>query len=81
MSRAPAGSFVFVPRGAPHCFQGVAEGPTRILVIFNPSGIEGFFDRFAELPAGPVDSAEFQRLGGAVGMNVVGPPLAKSDPL
>ena len=38
LSRAPAGSFVFVPRGMPHCFQGVAEGSTRILVIFNPSG-------------------------------------------
>lgn len=81
LSRAPAGSFVFVPRGMPHCFQGVAEGSTRILVIFNPSGMEGFFDRFAELPAGPVDPDEFQRLGGEVGMNVVGPPLAKSDPL
>jgi quercetin dioxygenase-like cupin family protein len=81
MSTAPAGSFVFVPRGAPHCFQNVRDEPARILVIFTPSGMERFFDRFAELPDGPVDPSSFRTLGSEVGMDVVGPPLAKSDPL
>ncbi|GAC1439150.1 MAG: hypothetical protein NVSMB51_16580 [Solirubrobacteraceae bacterium] len=32
LHRAPAGSFVFVPRGTPHCFQSVGDRPARILV-------------------------------------------------
>lgn len=78
---APQGAFVFVPRGTAHCFQNVGEEPARIIVVFTPSGMEGFFDRFAELPAGPVDPDVFRRLGADVGMNVLGPPLAVSDPL
>lgn len=70
---APAGSFVFVPRGTPHCFQNAGERPARILVLFTPSGMEGFFDRFAALPA--FDPGAFSTLGAEVGMDVVGPPL------
>lgn len=77
---APEGSFVFVPRGTRHCFQNVGAEPARILVMFTPSGMEAFFDRFAALPDGPVDPGVFQRIGSEVGMNVVGPPLAVSDP-
>jgi len=76
---APAGSFVFVPRGTVHCFQNVGDGPARILVIFNPAGMEPFFDQFAELPT--ADPEAFARLGAEGGMKVVGPPLAVSDPL
>jgi quercetin dioxygenase-like cupin family protein len=75
---APAGSFVFVPRGTPHCFRNVGERPARILVLFTPSGMERFFDRFAALPAGPPDPDAFRRLGAEAGMEVVGPPLAAS---
>jgi len=75
---APAGSFVFVPRGTPHCFQNVGEGPARILVLFTPAGMEGFFDRFASLPDGPVAPEVFRSIGREVGMEVVGPPLAAS---
>lgn len=78
---APQGSFVFVPRGVPHCFQNVGDTPATILVLFTPSGMETFFDRFAELPDGPVDPDVFARLGRDAGMDVVGPPLAVSDPL
>ncbi len=72
---APTGTFVFVPRGTPHCFQNPGDTPTRILVLFTPAGMERFFDRFAALPAGPPDPAAFGALGEAVGMQVVGPPL------
>jgi quercetin dioxygenase-like cupin family protein len=81
ISHAPAGAFVFVPRGVAHCFQNVADGPARILVIFTPSGMERFFDRFAALGTGPVDPSAFASIGREVGMTVVGPPLAVSDPL
>lgn len=81
ISDAPQGSFVFVPRNVPHCFQNNGDVPARILVLFTPAGMEAFFDRFAELPDGPVDPGVFARLGRDVGMDVVGPPLAVSDPL
>jgi quercetin dioxygenase-like cupin family protein len=78
LHEAPAGSFVFVPRGVPHCFQNTGEGPARILVLFNPSGMEAFFDAFSALPE--FDPAAFARIGATVGMEVVGPPLAVSHP-
>jgi quercetin dioxygenase-like cupin family protein len=46
-SAAPTGSFVFIPRGTPHCFTNPAETLARILVMFTPSGMEEFFERFA----------------------------------
>jgi quercetin dioxygenase-like cupin family protein len=72
---APAGSFVFVPRGTPHCFQNVGAEPARIIVMFTPSGMERFFDRFATLPPGPVDPDAFRSIGAEAGMDVVGPPM------
>jgi quercetin dioxygenase-like cupin family protein len=77
---APAGSFVFVPRGTPHGFQNIGDEPARILVMFTPAGMERFFDSFAALPDGAAIPEAFRRLGGEVGMDVVGPPLAVSDP-
>ena len=80
LATAPAGSFVFVPRGVPHNFQNVGTSDARILVIFTPSGMERFFDRFAELQPGESVAEAFRTLGAEVGMEVVGPPLAKSHP-
>jgi quercetin dioxygenase-like cupin family protein len=77
ITSAPAGSFVFVPRGTPHCFQNIGSAPARILVLFTPSGMERFFDRFAQLPA--FDPSAFGTIGGEVGMEVLGPPLAQQS--
>ena len=72
---APAGSFVFVPRGSAHCFQNIGDTPARILVLFTPAGMEGFFERFAALTPADVGPDAFQRAGAPVGMEVLGPPL------
>lgn len=80
LEHAPAGTFVFVPRGVPHCFQNDGEQPARILVLFTPAGMERFFDAFARLPDGASPREAFATIGGAVGMEVVGPPLAVSHP-
>jgi hypothetical protein len=50
-----------------------------MLVMFAPAGIEGFFDRLSELTA--FDPDAFRRVGAEVGTDMVGPPLAESDPL
>jgi len=76
---APAGSFVFIPRGAPHTWQNVGDGRARMLIHFTPSGMERFFDGFAALETPGL--AAFETVGAEVGMDVVGPPLAESDPL
>jgi quercetin dioxygenase-like cupin family protein len=76
---APAGSFVFIPRGAPHTWQNVGDGRARMLIHFTPSGMERFFDGFAALATPGL--AAFETVGAEVGMDVVGPPLAESDPL
>jgi quercetin dioxygenase-like cupin family protein len=76
-AEAPAGTFVFVPRGVAHAFQNVGDGPARILVLFTPAGMERFFDTFATLTAGP---DAFTTAGREAQMAVVGPPLAVSDP-
>lgn len=39
---APAGSFVFLPRGRPHRLQATGQ-PARLLLITVPGGIEAYF--------------------------------------
>jgi quercetin dioxygenase-like cupin family protein len=79
LQAAPAGSFVFIPRGTPHTWQNVGDGPARMLIHFTPSGMERFFDGFAALETpGP---AAFEEVGAEVGVAVVGPALAQSDPV
>jgi hypothetical protein len=49
-------------------------------VIFTPAEMERFFERFAELPDDASPREAFTTLGSEAGMDVVGPPLAESDP-
>jgi quercetin dioxygenase-like cupin family protein len=75
-SEAPAGTFVYVPRGVPHAFRNVGEGTARVLVQFTPSGeMEGFFERMAAMTPEEIEPATFGALGAAAGMEITGPPL------
>ena len=74
-SVADAGSFVFVPRETPHAFRNDGDEPARILVLFTPSGMEAFFESFAEVAPEELGPETFVREGAPVGMKVVGPPL------
>jgi quercetin dioxygenase-like cupin family protein len=73
------GSFVFIPRGLAHTWQIIGEKPGRVLITFSPAGMEGFFDRLSSLEE--FDPEAFRAAGAEHGMDVVGPPLAESDPL
>jgi quercetin dioxygenase-like cupin family protein len=75
---APAGSFVFVPRGAVHTWQNAGDSAARMLVLFTPSGMERFFERFAAL--GIPGPETFREAAEGTGMEIVGPPLAVSHP-
>jgi hypothetical protein len=76
---APAGSFVFIPRGTPHCFRNTGDEPAHLLVMFSPSGMERFFEGMATFPDGPVDQAAYRALAASAGMDVVGPPMGPDD--
>jgi mannose-6-phosphate isomerase-like protein (cupin superfamily) len=75
------GGMAFGPRGTPHCFQNVGDAPGRLLVITTPSGLERFFEQFAELLPGPVDRDRLAEVGYTNWIEFVGPPLAVSDPI
>ena len=78
---APAGSFVFIPKGLTHTWQNAGEEPARLLVGFTPAspGMEGFFERAAQLPDATRLAEAFRDFAGEAGMEVLGPPLAQSD--
>jgi quercetin dioxygenase-like cupin family protein len=68
------GSFVFIPRGAPHTFKtcGVAS---RKLNFYFPAAMVGYFDALATaLAGGLVDEAELGRIAREHAMEIVGPP-------
>jgi|SRR3954451_19054691 mannose-6-phosphate isomerase-like protein (cupin superfamily) len=78
---AQPGTFAFIPRGVTHTWQSVGDEPGRLLVILAPAGLDRFFQRFAEATGYASAEEAFRGLGSEAGMDVVGPPLALSDPL
>jgi mannose-6-phosphate isomerase-like protein (cupin superfamily) len=62
---APVGSFVVIPRGVIHQPSNPGTEPTRVLLIFSPSGMEHFFEEAAEkripLQAVPTDPQVLKR--------------------
>jgi hypothetical protein len=53
-----AGDTAFVPRGVPHCFKNSSHRPARVLILFTPGDIEGFFDCGRPLANGSAPSDE-----------------------
>jgi quercetin dioxygenase-like cupin family protein len=59
ITTAPAGAFVFVPRGVLHTFWNESELPARQLTVFTPSGIEHYFEEVTDvLATGGADALE-----------------------
>ena len=80
--RGPGGS-AFVPRGAAHCFRNISDRSARLLVLFTPGDIEGFFEYGATANgAPPSEELMMERLialSGPFGLQVLGPsPLEGS---
>jgi uncharacterized RmlC-like cupin family protein len=73
--RASKGGMAFGPRGTPHCFQNVGDAAARLLVITTPSGLERFFEEYAELLPGPADPEMLAAVGHANWVEFVGPSL------
>lgn len=75
--RQRAGGSAFVPRGTPHCFKNTSDRVARVLVLFTPADIEGFFE-FGATIDGAVPSEEqllerLNELAPGFGLTVLGP--------
>jgi hypothetical protein len=82
--QAPPGSFVFIPKGTPHTWQNVGDAPARFFVAVMPAAtaFERFFLTYARLPAHECGPEAFARLANETqALEVLGPPLAQSDPI
>jgi mannose-6-phosphate isomerase-like protein (cupin superfamily) len=81
MFRVSEGGMAFGPRGAPHGFQNIGDTPGRLLVIATPSGVERWFEQCAELLPDRLDMEALAAITYASWAELVGPPLAVSDPI
>jgi mannose-6-phosphate isomerase-like protein (cupin superfamily) len=70
----PPGTFVYVPRGAPHTFKVISQGPGKKLNIFAPAAMQGFFEELAAAEAaGSVSPDDLEAISARHHMEVVGP--------
>ena len=84
IQQAQPGSFVFIPSRTPHTWQNVGDQPARFFATIMPASpaFEEFFRRYAELPADERGVEAFARIAADTNaFDVLGPPLAVSDPL
>ena len=77
---APAGTFVFIPRGTVHAPKVIGDEPGRVLSAFTPGGAEGAFEEFARLAAShgdisELDAEQLQAIAAKYDSEFVGPPL------
>ena len=76
--QAPAGSFVWVPRGAAHAFANGGPEPLHVLSLVSPGGIEELFAEQAEYFATLEGAPDFELLnamGERHGAPTLGPPI------
>lgn len=73
-TRCPPGTFVYVPRGTPHTFQVVSEGPGTKLNLFAPAAMTEFFEELAEAAAaGEATPERLDQIAERCHMEVLGP--------
>ncbi len=77
VTRARKGETAFVPRGVPHCFKNCSQREARVLIVFTPGNIEGFFEYGNVNPStGRSDKVLLERLDALApmyGIEVLGP--------
>jgi quercetin dioxygenase-like cupin family protein len=80
---APAGSFVFGPRGIPHTFIVSSPEGARFLLVAEPAGLEAFMRTVGEPAAAltlpppatsPPDAERLMAVAAEYGIEILGPP-------
>lgn len=67
------GATVFLPRGVPHTWRVVGEGPARMLIMLTPAGLEGYFRELSALPTdGPPDMGRVLEISERYGIEFPG---------
>ena len=76
-SIAKAGTLARIPRGTRHAFCRVGKKYAKLLALFNPAGIEKFFDEAVDLDVTVTEHylAKANALAEKYNMDIVGPPL------
>jgi mannose-6-phosphate isomerase-like protein (cupin superfamily) len=71
--RSPAGSFIYIPKGAVHGFR-VGPQPSRKLNLYVPAAMVGYFEELSEaIRSGNVDDKHLGAIAERYGMDVLGP--------
>lgn len=79
---APAGSFVYGPRGVPHTFS-ITSDQARFLLVAEPAGFENFLRALSEpaatrtlppAPSEPPDMSTVAAIAAEYGIELLGPP-------
>lgn len=82
VTAAPAGSFVYGPRGIQHTFE-ISSDEARFLLVAEPAGFETFVRAVGEPaqaltipppPSEPPDPAQLASMAAEYGVEIVGPP-------
>ncbi|HZU34567.1 MAG TPA: cupin domain-containing protein [Gemmataceae bacterium] len=60
--RASGGTFLCLPRGAPHGFTNMGTTVGRVLFTISPAHLCPMFEELSRLPAGPPDLAQVQAI-------------------
>jgi len=81
------GGFVHMPKGSLHKFENTLKEPSRILLIFLPSGIEGYFRELGTprvgdepSPGRVIDQDLLARVAPKYGLEILDEPATSSDP-
>ena len=65
--RTGPGGFAFIARGNRHAFRNLTDAPARMLGIFSPSNMDGFFEAMDGQPM-----SAFPEIAGRFGIEIVG---------
>ena len=69
---APAGTFLFGPRGVAHSFKNIGTTLARMLIVAQPAGVEKLFEEISELTAsGAPDLNKLMELAASYGIEIL----------
>ncbi|CAN5329937.1 cupin domain-containing protein [soil metagenome] len=66
-----AGDTAFAPRGVPHTWRVVGNGPVKVDLSIFPAGLEHMFEELGALPAGPTDMEKVVEICGRYNVRFV----------
>ena len=69
--RLGPGDTAFGPRGVPHAWRVVGDGPAKVDLSVFPAGLEAMFEELSQLPEGPPDLERVGQICGKYGVRFV----------